>query len=240
MNSGHPHGGPVIQRRPHWLLILLAGITASAGAYVWGRTSAPSVSEREGVSSAEDDQRLAALEREVHRLRAATSKAAIPSRRDSAGEEPAEPFGAGRRRAGDEQDRDRLDGTEAREQLDPEEEERLVREARIAFWDELSDRVDTEPPDPAWRRATEPVITRVIPEQLGPQASVDEVVCSSSLCRAKLTHPEWPRIPSDKFAQFALNRGSLGTMEIQLDTREEGATILYFLRREQASTEREL
>ncbi|WP_437294520.1 hypothetical protein [Sorangium sp. So ce426] len=214
----------MIERRPHRLFILLAGIAALAGAYVLGRVSAPSASERAGVPSAKDGQRLAALERGARRPRAPTWKATIPSRHGSAGAE----------------DGEELDGADVREPLDPEEEERSVHEARIAFWDGLSARVDTEPPDPAWRRETEPVLTRVISEQLGPQVSVDDVVCSSSLCRAKLAHPRWPRIPSDKFIQFTLSRGSLATMEIQVDTRDEGATVLYLLRRERAPTEHDL
>lgn len=220
--------------------MLLAGVAAPAGAYVWGRASAPRASERERVLSSEDSRRLAALEREVHRLRAAAAKASIPSKRDSAGEDTVKTSDSAGRRDGAEPGGDDLDGTDAREPLDPEEDERSVREERIAYWDELSHRVNTEPSDPAWRRATEPVISRVIPEQLGPQVSVDEVTCSSSICRAKLTHPEWSRIPSDKFIQFTLNRGSLGAMEIQMDTREEGATVLYFLRTEQAPAEQEL
>ncbi|WP_437726642.1 hypothetical protein [Sorangium sp. So ce861] len=230
----------MIERRPHWLLILLAGIAASAGAYVWGRASAPPASAREGALRAEDGQRIAALEREVRRLRAATLKAAIPSQQGSAGEGAVEPLGSARPRDRDAQDGDGFDSAGAHEQLDPEEEERSLREARIKFWDGLSDRVNTEPADPAWRRETAPVIARVIPEQLGPQVSVDEVVCSSSICRAKLTHPEWPRIPGDKLVQLSLRRGSLGTMELQMDTRQEGATVLFFLRREQALADHEL
>lgn len=230
----------MIERRPHRLFILLAGIAALAGAYVLGRVSAPSASEHAGVPSSKDGQRLAALEREARRPRAPTLKATIPSQRGSAGDGTAETFDSGRLRAGGEQEGEELDGADVREPLDPEQEERSVHEARIAFWDGLSARVDTEPPDPAWRRETEPVITRVISEQLGPQLSVDDVVCSSRLCRAKLTHPRWPRIPSDKFIQLTLGRGSLATMEIQVDTRDEGATVLYFLRRERAPTEHEL
>lgn len=189
-----------------------------------GRISAPPATERKGALSSEDGQRLAALEREVHQLRAAKLKASVRSQHDAAGVSTLET----------------LDGTDVREQPDPEQEKRLAREAQIAYWDELSARADAEPPDPTWRRETEPVITRVIQEQLGPQVRVGDVVCSSSLCRAKLTHPEWPHIPSDKFVQFTLNRGSLGAMEIQLDTRAEGATVLYFLRREHAPTKHDL
>jgi hypothetical protein len=102
--------------------------------------------------------------------------------------------------------------------------------ARVAFWDGLGRRVDTEAVDPAWSRDTEATIRRVIPAELGPPVSV-EARCASSICRATLTHPGWPRIPEDRFVQFTLNRQSLGTMEIQLDTRTEGTTTLYFIRR---------
>ncbi|WP_437544346.1 hypothetical protein WME97_35565 [Sorangium sp. So ce367] len=230
----------MIERRSHWLFILLAGVAALVGAYVLGRMSTPSAIEREGGLISADGRRPAALERGAHRPRAVTLKAAIRSQHGSAGEEAVEPLDSGRLRTSDEPDGEELDSTDVRRPLEPEEEERSVREARIAFWDKLSARVDAEPPDPAWRRETEPVITRVIPEQLGPQVSVHDVACASSLCRAKLTHPEWPRIPNDKFLQFSLNRGSLGPMEIQLDTREKGATVLYFLRREHAPAAREL
>ncbi len=101
--------------------------------------------------------------------------------------------------------------------------------ARLAFWDGLRHRVDTEAEDPAWSPETKATITRVIHQQLGPAVSV-EAACAATICRAKLDHPGWPRIPEDKFVQFTLNRESLGTMEIQLDTRAEGITTLYFLR----------
>jgi hypothetical protein len=112
------------------------------------------------------------------------------------------------------------------ERLTAEEEQK----ARIAFWDQLGKRVDTEAADPAWRAETEPVIQRVIPAMLGPEVSVAEAKCAKSICRAKLEHPAWPRIPDDRFTAFVLNRESLKTMEIQLDTRTQGATTLYFLR----------
>jgi hypothetical protein len=108
--------------------------------------------------------------------------------------------------------------------------DRSAQAARLAFWDGLSRRVDSEAVDPAWSRETEAVIERVIPAQLGPPVSV-EAACASTICRATLSHPGWPRIPEDEFVRFTLNRESLGTMEIQLDTRAEGTTTLYFLRR---------
>jgi hypothetical protein len=57
-----------------------------------------------------------------------------------------------------------------------------------------------------------------------------EATCAATICRAKLSHPDWPRIPEDKFVTFTLNRESLGTLEIQIDTRVERITTLYFLR----------
>ncbi|WP_437895542.1 hypothetical protein [Sorangium sp. So ce124] len=230
----------MIERRSHRLFILLAGIAALLGAYVLGRISAPSTIEREGGLISEDGRRPGALKRGAHRPRAAALKAAIRSQHGSAGEDTVGPLESDQPRTSGERDGEELDSIDVRKPLEPEEEERSLHEARIAFWDKLSARVDAEPPDPTWRRETEPVITRVIPEQLGPQVSVHDVVCASSLCRAKLTHPEWPRIPNDKFLQFSLNRGSLGPMEIQLDTREKGATVLFFLRREHAPAEYEL
>jgi hypothetical protein len=68
---------------------------------------------------------------------------------------------------------------------------------------------------------------------------VDQVFCASSLCRARVSHPTWPRIPNDRLVKFAMNRESLGTMEMQLDGSEQGATTLYFLRKEPGAEQRE-
>jgi hypothetical protein len=112
---------------------------------------------------------------------------------------------------------------------DEKREAAARQSARIAFWDGLDRRVQTETVDAAWKRETEATIARVIPAYLGSSVSV-EVTCASTICRAKLRHPEWPRIPEDRFVKFTLNRESLGTMEIQLDTRAERTTTLYFVR----------
>jgi hypothetical protein len=76
------------------------------------------------------------------------------------------------------------------------------------------------------------VISRLLPEHLGSGVTVREVSCGSSLCRAKVQHPEAPRLPEDRLADFMLSRGPLGTMQVQLDTREIGTTTLYFMRDE--------
>lgn len=107
---------------------------------------------------------------------------------------------------------------------------RAERAARLAFLDGLRRRVDTETPDPAWREATEAAIRRLIPARLGPQVTVTEAKCASTICRATLLHRGSPRIPDDKFMAFTLDREPLGSLEIQLDTRSEGSTTLYFLR----------
>jgi hypothetical protein len=105
-----------------------------------------------------------------------------------------------------------------------------TRAARSAALDGLSRRVDSELVDAAWSPQTERTIERVISAQLGPAVSVAEATCGSTICRAKLSHPGSPRISDEAFLHFTLNRASLGSMEIQLDTRAEGSTVLYFLR----------
>lgn len=118
--------------------------------------------------------------------------------------------------------------------LTPEQQ----RAAFIPVWDALKRRVQAEAPDPNWSPETEASIERVVAAQLAPEVKVSEVRCGSSLCRAKLTHPASPRIPYAKFVRFTLNRESLGEMEIQLDTRDEGVTTLYFLRNKPRSPPR--
>jgi hypothetical protein len=105
------------------------------------------------------------------------------------------------------------------------------RAERMAFWNALSRRVDTEAVDSAWSQETEVTITRLIPQTLGPAVSVEETRCAATICRAKLRHPVHARIPDDDLVRFSLNRESLASMEIQLDTRSEKTTTLYFLRR---------
>jgi hypothetical protein len=114
--------------------------------------------------------------------------------------------------------------------LDPKAEQA----ARIAFWDQLHRRVDREAPDAAWRAETEAAIRRLIPARIGPGVTVTEAKCASKICRATLAHPGSARIPDENFMDFTLNRESLGAMQIQLDTRKQGSTTLYFLRDEPA------
>jgi hypothetical protein len=219
------------KRRPHWLF-LVAGVAVPLGTYVWGRSHAPPTGQRVDVLPSEQEQRLVALERTVRRLDTSTNSG---SPRDDGGKARVVTYHDAEPQGGDAEP-----APPAQEALDPDEERRALRAGRIEFWDGLSDRVDTEPFDPAWRRETEPTITRVLSQRLGPQAHVDEVVCGSSTCRVKLSHPEWPRIPDDEFFDFTMNRESLETMEIQVDSRDEGATVLYFLRKDAAPGEREL
>lgn len=96
----------------------------------------------------------------------------------------------------------------------------------------LSRKLDSEAVDPTWSQETEGTIARVISRELGPAVSVAEAKCATTICRAKLSHPGSPRIPDDQLVKFTLHRDSLGTMELQLDTRAEGTTTLYLLRRE--------
>lgn len=110
-----------------------------------------------------------------------------------------------------------------------------ARAARSAFLDGLNRRVDGEAVDPAWSPQTEATIERVLSVQLGPAVSVAAATCRSTVCRAKLSHPGSPRISDEAFLHFTLNRESLGNMEIQLDSRADGSTVLFFLRPGRAS-----
>lgn len=101
---------------------------------------------------------------------------------------------------------------------------------RGVFLDGLSARLEAEPPDPAWRRETERALAEVLPQRLGPDVSVGEIACASSLCRAHLHHPSTERLPPDRVMGFLGARGGLDTMELQFDTRDEGVTTLYLLR----------
>ena len=57
-----------------------------------------------------------------------------------------------------------------------------------------------------------------------------DCVCGSSICQAKVNHPEPPRLEEDRLSDFMLQRESLGEMSVQFDVREEGVTTLYFIR----------
>jgi len=226
MGLGRSNGLGTESRRPHWSVLLV--IMASIGvAFVLGRNS-NSPSQQADVPSprSKEGQRLAALEREVRALRAQGVQARrIEIVRDErAGEEDL---------AEEAQDDERED-EDAREvpalPLDPEAEARLHDEQAATFFADLEQRLDREPVDRAWSGETEPLITQLIPERMGAEVTISEVNCSSTLCRAKLEHPEWPQIPAERFAQFTLNRDALGTMAIQMDGRDEGTTVLYFMR----------
>lgn len=113
----------------------------------------------------------------------------------------------------------------------------LTSDERAAFipaWDELKRRAQAEPIDPEWSSATEATIRRVVIAQLAPEVSIQQLRCGSSLCRVELRHPGSSRIAYEKFVSFTLHREILGAMELQLDTREDGVTQLYFLRNQRA------
>jgi hypothetical protein len=96
--------------------------------------------------------------------------------------------------------------------------------------DGLAARLDSEARDAAFAGQTEPVISRLLSQHLGPDVRVGDVVCGSSMCRASVLHPQSPRLAEDRVTDFMLQRGSLGKMSVQLDLREDGVTTLYFMR----------
>lgn len=221
------------RRRILWFILPVSIVLAGAVHLMTG-SSARSAAERnaqepQGTSRTPDEQRFATLEREVQRLRVALQA----SQRDSNADRGA-PAAVASTGDGEPQEEDRLDDADERRPREPELAEAELRETRIRFWDAMSDQVDTEEIDPAWRNTTEPVLEQAIP-RLGPQVSIAETSCASTLCRVKLNHPEWPHIPNERFSDFVMNReGPLASMEIRLDIRDEGNTTLYFVREEPA------
>jgi|GEM_PF-1759745 len=215
-------------RRPSWLIVLLVAVALAPIAYLLGRKSTPAASQPTAAGASEDGQRLAVLESEIQGLRAATARATLASQQAVAEHATGAVVVAAAPRGGEEARRDQDDAVH--EQLDPEEQARRGDGERAAFLADLSRRVDTEPVDGAWRHDTETGIRRLISEYLGPKVSISEATCASSVCRVKLSHPEWPHLPQDKMIQFDSNRASLGTSQIQFDPSDERATTLYFMR----------
>ncbi len=180
--------------------------------------------EKASAANSADERRLAALEREIQRLRVAVAV------RPASHAEEGQP------------DKGHLLNTQTgseqseatpRTPEEIEQAERRAEEARSEFLDGLSDKLATEAFDPSWRVENERTITRLIPERFGSDVTVDEVSCASTLCRARLTHPGSPRLPQDKLAMFFMDRESLGSMGIQLDTRADGVTTMYFVREDE-------
>ncbi len=161
-----------------------------------------------------DPQRLAALEQQVRRLQAdnlrqqQVANVAEQSAREAAGEN--EP--------------------QAAERMTPEEAKRLAEANRLTYLEGLETKLNTEPQDPAWRNQVEPAIAELLPERLGEGISVDKVSCASSVCRARVNHPGFTHLPSEKLTAFLDKRGPLSNLELQFDTHEDGVTTLYFLR----------
>jgi len=203
-----------------WLLALPAGVALVMSGVVVGRSSARSTTtiiqhEAEQASSSDsNDRRLTSLEEEVARLRA--ERLAL-SRKDA----PAKP------------DEEIAKSEPAPSKPAPEEDEPALEERRAQFLDDLGDRLATEPLDPRWRAETERAISTLLPQRMGPGITVGDVSCGSSICRAKVQHPQSPHLPDARLADFMLQRGPLASMQVNLDTRETGTTTLYFIREEQ-------
>lgn len=206
------------QRALGWLAVP-ASIALVATGIIVGRTSvrptAVEVREVAATPTVKDDRRLSALEQEVRRLRVTVAASSRPSR-EAPPDEP-DPTASEREPAPE-------------QAVDPAEAERATESARSEFFDGLSDRLEIEARDAAFATQTEPVISRLLQQHLGPEVRVGEVACGSSLCRANVIHPQSPRLAEDRLADFMLQRESLGKMSVQLDLREEGVTTLYFMR----------
>jgi len=171
--------------------------------------------------NAMDQERLAVLEQQVLRLQADGMRQQLPAAQAS---EQAAPKTA--------------------EVTDPSapkpdraEAARLAELARLKFLDGLADKVNTEPRDPSFRNQTEPVIAQLLPERFGAGVTVDKISCASSICRARVSHPGSTHLSNEKLTAFLDKRGALASLELQLDTREDGVTTLYFLRQQEPQPE---
>jgi hypothetical protein len=205
-----------ISWRPLALAVAFVGVGIALGRFFkLPEHTAPGVVRRDGIV---EEQRLAALEQKLQSLQAADARRLIPqsdkppARAKDAREEPANAI-----------DSPPEPRTEA-------EINRNQQVARRQYLDGLSDKLDTEPFDPTWRVETERVITELVPARFGADITADQVTCASTLCRVRLNHPHSASLPADKLSDFLMNRGALGSMEIQADTDEHGSTTLYLLR----------
>lgn len=223
--SSRSHDG----QRLTWLRAAPLGIALVGLGIFLGRSSehpahagsAPTVVHGDGSAEGE---RLAALEREVRKLRVAAARRSDTSGRTAPGD----------REAGEPQPRtDEAEPAPGSERnLDPgfDEDDVRTEQHHLQFLDGLSDRLATEPYDDGWRQDNERALSEKLPTSFGEGVAVSEVSCASSVCRAKLTHTGSGRLPNAKVSEFLMNRGPLGSMEVHFDTRQDGVTKMYFLR----------
>lgn len=179
-------------------------------------------------AAAPENERVAALEREVRLLRAAASSRSEQAEQGGAavGESP-------------ERSVQEYAEEEAEEALTPAQR-RQAREARIAadraargeFLQELDARIESEPVAPKWRATTQGLIADSFAKQLGSDVSVAASTCASTTCRVELEHPSQPRLPFAKLAELSMQRTeALGAMEMHYDVKSrDGATTVYLVR----------
>lgn len=216
----------VRSRRMGWWFAIPAGVALlAAGIYV-GRTSvrptAKATSDA-GRSKRADDDRVESLEREMRRLREVVAmQAAAHEQRAEDRRPPGEPEWLS----------DPVPSEPPPTPAVPHEDEAAIRAAQRDFWDGLAERAASEPRDARFSNETEPLITQLLSHHLGANVNVSDVACASSICRAKVTHSDSPRLSEARLADFMLQRDSLASMSVQLDLREEGVTTLYFMRGE--------
>ncbi len=195
--------------RSSWLFISLAGLALAAAGFAWGQRASSANGSEQGMAP-----RLAAAPatqalvhpRDDGAHRANTSVAPLPSLPQA--EQVADDDG----------------------ELEPDDQEVLAQEARIQHFDELSGRVDREVVDGAWRHETEGPLRQLMSQHLGPKVRVSEATCASTLCRVKLSHPDFARIPPGFMFAFDVARAPLAVTEVEYDNREERVTTLYFKR----------
>lgn len=205
-------------KKSFWLLAAPAAATLFMSGLVAGRTSVrPALESRqarlEARGEATDDRRLSTVEQELKQLRAFV---VATSNKGAQGDDDDEEVAA--------------EDTASAAPDEERESEEGLNEARGQFIAGLSRRMQDEPRDPAWSRAIESAISELLPARLGAGVQVSEVSCSSTLCRAKVSHPSSARLSSDRISDFMLDRGPLASMSVQLDLEEEGSTVLYFER----------
>jgi hypothetical protein len=216
----------VRSRRGGWWFAIPVGIALlAAGGYVgrtWVRPTAKATSDGERSKRA-DDERIESLEREMRRLREVVAMQAAQAAAH-------EQVVAERMPRGEHEWPDDPAPREPPTPAEPHEDEGATRAAQRDFWDGLAERAASEPRDARFSNETEPLITQLLSHHLGANVTVSDVACASSICRAKVTHPDSPRLAEARLADFMLQRDSLASMSVQLDLREEGVTMLYFMR----------
>ncbi|WP_437946645.1 hypothetical protein WME98_37985 [Sorangium sp. So ce296] len=100
--------------------------------------------------------------------------------------------------------------------------------AMDAFYQELSDRVEREPPDPRWRAEAEEELGAKLREALPREVQVTALACASTLCRLELSHPQMDTL-SSALVEKLIARAVVGDMGTNFQ-RFPGRTRVYLSR----------